>query len=280
MRKCILVILLLISTAAFAEEMNRQSNVYDDFRDMPPAQNATTDERVTALIKRYMANLLYPVDMSSLDGPDKDTKFRDLIIVLQQQMGAAPTGILTTDQFNRLAEASRNIDYDLIGLPGKEVIVTEDGVSASGTGTTDAAPCLDRGGAGCDIGQPINFVRIFCFRPRRVCEQYDATFDLKERFLFLSFGTEYEIDSWTSSRVTAREQTPCATFLMTIDVEGKQVTIVTVPQPDLPSCSGWRPPARPSTWKLVDGLPIAQKLSLDRMNAARALVYPPAKRLL
>ena len=281
MRKCILVVLLLVSTAAFAEEMNRQNNVYDDFRDMPPAQNATTDEKVTALIKRHMANLLYPVDMSSLDGPDKDTKFRDLIIVLQQQMGVAPTGILTTDQFNRLAEASRNIDGDFIGLPGKQVfMVTKDFVSAFGTGTTDASPCSGRAGAGCDIGHPINFVRIFCFRPRGVCERWVADFDLKERFLFLDYGTEYEIDSWTSSRVTAREQTPCATFLMTIDVEGKQATIVTVPQPDLPSCSGWRPPDRPSTWKLVDGLPIAQKLSLDRMNAARALVYPPAKRLL
>jgi hypothetical protein len=283
MRKYILVILLLVSTAAFAEEMNRQSNVYDDFKQFSQSQNATADEETTAQIKRYMANLLYPVDMSSFDRPDKDTKFRDLIILLQQQMGVAPTGILTTDQFNRLAEASGNIDYDRIGLPGKQVfMVTEDGVSASGTGTTDAAPCLDRdgGGAGCDIGQPINFVRIFCFRPRGVCERWVATFDLKERFLFLDSGTEYEIDSWTSSQVTAREQTPCATFLMTIDVEGKQVTIVTVPQPDLPSCSGWRPPKRPSTWKLVDGLPIAQKLSGDRMNAARALVYPPAKRLL
>jgi hypothetical protein len=85
-----------------------------------------------------MANLLYPVDMASLVPLDKDPKFHDLIAVLQQQMGDPPTGILTTDQFNRLAEASRNIDGDLIGLPGKQVIMTEDGVSASGTGTTDA----------------------------------------------------------------------------------------------------------------------------------------------
>jgi hypothetical protein len=280
MRKRILIALLVVSTAAFAEEKNLQINVYDDFKQLPPAQNATIDEEVTALIKRYMANLLYPVDLSSLSGPDKDKKFRDLIIVLQQQMGVDPTGILTTDQFNRLAEASRNIDGDLIGLPGKRVFRTKDGVSAFGTGTTDASPCLDRPGAGCDIGRPINFVQIFCVKPRGVCERYVATFGLNERFLSLDSGTEYEIDSWTSSRVTAREQTPCATFLMTIDVQGEQATIVTVPQPDLPSCSGWRPPDRPSTWKLVDGLPIAQKLNRDRMNAARALVYPPAKRLL
>ena len=74
MRKYILVILLLVSTAAFAEEMNRQSNVYDDFKQFSQSQNATADEETTAQIKRYMANLLYPVDMSSFDRPDKDTK--------------------------------------------------------------------------------------------------------------------------------------------------------------------------------------------------------------
>lgn len=280
MRKCILIALLLVSTAASAEKMKRQSSVYDDFKQLNPGPSATADEETTALIKRYMANLLYPVDLSSLSGPDKDTTFRDLIIVLQQQMDVAPTGILTTDQFNRLAEASHNIDGDLIGLPGKKIFATKDGVSAFGTGTTDASPCLDLPGAGCDIGRPINFVQIFCVKQRGVCERYVATFDLKERFLSLDSGTEYEIDSWTPSRVTAREQTPCATFLMTIDVQSEQLTIVTVPQPDLSTCSGWRPPDRPSTWKLVEGLPIAMKLSRDRMNAARILVYPPARRLL
>jgi hypothetical protein len=281
MRKCTLIALLMFSTAAFAEEMNSQSNVYDFFKQASGTPNATAEEEATVQIKRYMASLLYPVDMSSLNGPDKDAKFRDLITVLQRQMGVLPTGVLTTEQFLKLQAVSRYVGGDFVGLDGtKSVFVDKDGAFASGTGMTDASPCSGRAGAGCDVGHPINFVRIFCFRARGVCERWVASFDLEERFLSLDNGTEYEIDSWTSSQVTATEHTPCATFLMTIDVQDEQVTIMTVPQPDLSTCKGFLPPDRPSTWKLVDGLPIAIKLSRDRMNAARALVYPPAKRLL
>jgi hypothetical protein len=282
MRKGILLALLILSTAAFAGEINNQSDVYDDFRRvlLPPLPGVPVDEEMTALIKRYMASLLYPVDMPSLNRPDKDAKFRDLIIILQQQMGDPPTGVLTTEQFLKLQEAFRYVDGDLILNAPKHLFIDKDGASASGTGITDAGLCSDRPGAGCDIGQPINYVRIFCFRARGVCERWVSSFDSKDRFLFLDSGTEYNIDTWTSSGVTATEHTPCATFLMTIDVQSEQVTIETVPQPDLSTCKGFRPPDGPSTWTLVDGLPIAQKLSRDRMNAARALVYPPAKRLL
>jgi len=280
MSKFVLIALLVVSTVAFADEMNSRSNVYDFFKQGSGTQN-TPEEEATAQIKRYMANLLYPVDMSSLNGPDKDAKFRDLIIILQQQMGVSPTGVLTTEQFLKLEEAARYVDGDFVGMGGtKYLSIDRDLASASGTGITDASPCSGRAGGGCDIGQPINFVRIFCFRARGICERWVASFDLKERFLFLDDGTEYEIDSWTSSQVTATEHTPCATFLMTIDVRAEQVTIMTVPQTELSTCKGFLPPDRPSTWKLVDGFPVAMKLSEDRKNAARSLVYPPARRLL
>ena len=224
MSKFILISLIVFSTAAFADEVNSQNSVYDFFKQGSGTPNATAEEEATAQIKRYMASLLYPVDVSSLNGPDKDAKFRNLIIVLQQQMGVSPTGVLTTEQFLKLEEASRYVEGDLIGFEWtKHVIVDKDLASASGTGITDASPCSGRVGAGCDVGQPINFVRIFCFRARGICERWVASFDLKEQFL---------------------------------------------------------PPDRPSTWKLVDGLSIAQKLSRDRMNAARSLVYPSARRLL
>jgi hypothetical protein len=84
MRKCILIALFLVSTGAFADERKNQINVYDDFRQLGNSSaDVTVDEEVTAQIKRYMANLLYPVDMSSLTGPGKDAKFRELIIVLR-----------------------------------------------------------------------------------------------------------------------------------------------------------------------------------------------------
>src|SRR5262245_47922978 len=108
--------LIALSTVAFAQD-NKQTNIYDDFRElMKPLPNATVDEQITALIKRPVANLLYPVDMSSLAPPDKDPKFRDLI-AMQQQMGDPPTGVLTTDQFSRLSQASHNVDRKLIAVP-------------------------------------------------------------------------------------------------------------------------------------------------------------------
>jgi hypothetical protein len=105
-----ILILIAISTGAFAEDKN-QSNVYDDFRQwMKPLPNSTVDEEITALIKRHMANLLYPVDMTSFVRPENDEKFRQQIIMLQKQMGKPATGTLTSDQFGRLAEAARDID--------------------------------------------------------------------------------------------------------------------------------------------------------------------------
>jgi hypothetical protein len=88
MRKGILVALMVISTVALADDARKQANVYDDAPGwLKPLPDATVDEQVTALIKRHMANLLYPVDMSSLSRPDNVLKFRDLIKVLQQQNG-------------------------------------------------------------------------------------------------------------------------------------------------------------------------------------------------
>lgn len=267
------ILRIIIGMAMLITPMSTASaddqNVYDAFRKwLKPTADATVDEQITARVKRNMANLLYPVDMSSFVGPDKDTKFRDLIIVLQKQMGVTPTGVLTEDQFGRLAEASRYINGELIGLqPNKYVSMTEDSnsVLAAGTGAME------------DLAEPINFVRISCSKAARACEINDATFNPKERFLFLGYTSEYEIDTWSPSRVTAKSQAPCVTSLMTIDIKGNEVTIVTVPQPDSTNCAGVS--QKPSTWKLVDGFPVAWKLNQDLMNQARSLVYPSAKRL-
>jgi hypothetical protein len=159
MSKFILIALIVFSTGAFADERKNQINVYDDFRQLGnPSADVTVDEELTAHIKRDMANLLYPVDMSSLSRPDSDTKFRDLIMVLQQQMGDSSTGILTTDQYARLDEASRNIDGGLILLPEKMVSMGTDGSWASAVGTRAWNGIADRA----------SVVRIFCDRERDV----------------------------------------------------------------------------------------------------------------
>ena len=118
MKKALLIFLFTISPA-FADDQN----VYDFFRQLPNTDNAVVDEQTTALIKRHMATLLYPVDMGSFARPEKDAKFREQVIALQKQMGAPATGALTIDQFTRLAEAARDIDNRPIGPGIKKLLL-------------------------------------------------------------------------------------------------------------------------------------------------------------
>ena len=147
MKKAFLIFLFTTSPA-FADDQS----VYDFFRQLPNSDSAIVDQQTTALIKRHMANLLYPVDMGSFARPEMDAKFREQIIALQKQMGVPATGTLTLDEFGRLAEAARDIDDRPIGTTMKKTVVKNgDSVSATGTGgTNDAANPL---------GPPINISR-------------------------------------------------------------------------------------------------------------------------
>ena len=75
MKKALLIFLFTISPA-FADDQN----VYDFFRQLANSDSAIVDEQTTALVKRHMANLLYPIDMSSLARPETDAKFREQVI--------------------------------------------------------------------------------------------------------------------------------------------------------------------------------------------------------
>ncbi len=54
----VLVFLIGLSSAAWADDQQDQRNIYDVFRQWSkPSADASVDEQVTALIKRHMANL-------------------------------------------------------------------------------------------------------------------------------------------------------------------------------------------------------------------------------
>src|SRR5262245_56883776 len=165
MRRIALAILMIIfSTASWADDRDDQRNVYDVFREPP----SLPERQLTARIKRHMANLLYPVDMLSFNRPEQDAKFREVVIALQRQMGAPTTGSLTHRQFLRLADAASNIDDHPIGMgPGKIVFRSDDGtlVSAVGTGAMEG------------IANPINVTRILCMKADSTCEMSSAEFD-------------------------------------------------------------------------------------------------------
>ena len=156
------LILIVVSTGAFAEDKNNQANVYDEFRQwMKPLPDATVDEEVTARIKRHMPNLLYPVDMTSFVRPEKDVKFREQVIILQKQMGAPATGTLTLDQFNRLAEAARDMMIARLALTRKNWLSGPRTASGVGSRNRDYRRSTN------PLAHPITLVRL---RSSGTCE--------------------------------------------------------------------------------------------------------------
>jgi hypothetical protein len=264
MKKALLIFLFTISPA-FADDQN----VYDFFRQLPNSDSAIVDEQTTALIKRHMANLLYPIDMSTLARPETDAKFREQVIAAQKQMGVPATGSLTRDEFGRLAEAARDMDDHPIGTTMKKTVVKDgDFVSATGTGGTDdiANP----------LAPPINISRIFCQRISGTCELNIAAFNPEDAHLYFYIPWQYNITTWEPTRVTAVNEMRCATSSMTLDIQTQSVTISSVPHSDLPSCAN----QGPTTWRLLDdGFSVSWKLHQDKVNKARALVYEANKNL-
>jgi hypothetical protein len=272
MRKVIFSLFLLVfAVPALADKQQDQfdqKDVYDAFGELKlkPSTGVTLEEDVTSRIKRYMANLLYPVDLTSFVRPEKDPKLRELIVALQKQMGEATTGVLTYRQFSKLQDAARSIDEMQVNVaPGKFVSASDNAnvVYALGTGVMN------------DLANPININRMFCAKSDGTCEMSGAEFDLKNGMLIAPAPTIFEIKTWTPGRITAIREHPCGTALLTVDVKTEDVTITSTPHADLPFCS--REPA--DTWRLADGFKITWNLYRDRYHKARELVYEPAKKM-
>jgi hypothetical protein len=219
-RHAVLIALAVqFSTALAAEEKDHPRDIYEDLRQsFKPSAGVTPDETTTATIKRHMATLLYPVDLSSLKPPEQDEGFKQLIKMLQRQMGDPDTGVLTSDQFFRLSDAARDIDARPVLVSGGKIVSMEnDLVLAVGTGQMD------------DLAQPINKVRIVCIKSEGTCNEAEATFDFKTSLLDFFDVASYQIQTWTPKRVTAIREHPCGTATMSIDPDRYRHAIEVVP---------------------------------------------------
>jgi hypothetical protein len=272
MRKLIFGLFLFVfAVPVWADEQQDQfdqKNVYDAFGELKltPLTGVTLEEYVTSRIKRYMANLLYPVDLTLFVRPEKDPKLRELIIALQKQMGETTTGGLTYKQFSKLQDAALSIDENQVNVaPGKFVSASDnaDVVYARGTGVMN------------DLANPININRMFCAKSDGTCELNSAEFDLKNGMLISPAPTIFEIKTWTTGRITAIREHPCGTAFLTVDVRAEDVTITSTPHADLPFCN--REPA--DIWRLADGFKVVWNLYRDRYHKARELAYEPAKKI-
>jgi hypothetical protein len=244
------------------------ANAEEVRQSMTALPDDTVDEATTALIKRHMANLLYPVDMASFARPENDEKFREQIMALQKQMGVTPTGTLTFLQYKQLAEAARDIDDRRIGAAWPKTVrrMGDGWVSAAGTGNF-----------GFYQQTPVNLARIECVRAAGACELYTAEFTPENPSLWLPTPFVYPITAWEPARVVAKQKHGCGTSVMTVDVESQSVNISWEQTPNV-SCG---PPASiQQPWSMVDdGNAVVWKIHQDKVNKARQLVYEPARKL-
>jgi hypothetical protein len=159
-------------------------------------------------------------------------------------------------QFDRLHEAARDIDGIGVNVPPGKLVYRNDenSVGARGTGVMNG------------LANPININRMLCVKSEGTCEITAAELDLHTiATLQLLPPTIFNIQSWTSNRITAIREHPCGTATLTVDVDAKDVTITSVPHTDLPFCS--KEPA--NIWKLVDGFPVAWNIYLDKYNKGK-----------
>jgi hypothetical protein len=263
-RYTLIVLLAVFSRGVLAEETKDTIGIYEDLRQsLKPSTGATVDEMTTATIKRHMATLLYPVDLSSLKPPEQDEAFKALIKILQRQMGDPDTGLLTASQFYRLSDAARDIDAAPVLVSGGKIVSMENGlVLAVGTGKMD------------DIADPINKVRIVCLKSEGTCNETEATFNLKTHLLDLFDVASYKIQTWTSNRLTAFREHPCGTATMSIDLVAKTVEVGVLGHKDFKFCSD-DPSGR---WTLVDSFPVGWNIARDKQIKALEFAYPPSRK--
>jgi hypothetical protein len=246
-------------------------------KDVPPGQ-INPDAFTTMRIKQAMAVLMYPVDMSSMIGPDKDLRFRELIKGAQRQMGAAPTGMLLQGELDRLEEAARTLRERRAFPPLGNIVIRQttgsEQIFAKGTWITE------------DDAFPVNYSEIACARDSQVCTM--ITIDIAQPnqfgsdpdFMAQYSTTTYSVISWDKDEVTALADGSCRRERLIVNSSSKQASlIVTDKDPNgcpLPTGGRIPPLGKPRVSALGDPLQEATKFYNDRQKRAQKLVYENA----
>lgn len=284
MKSIFVVISVVVSAMSWASDGKDELDIYtfqqEHFRSSAVASSGlSSDAQTTARIKRYMAGLLYPVDLSVLTNPDKDLRFQNEIRLLQKQMGVPSTGVLTVRQYDRLVRAA-TMHTELPVFPtGFYVDQYETGrnsnVSAKGAWSVDPT---DRMAS----YNPINTGHVDCDKAEKLCTVVTADVLLPYELVAipvytLQVHTEiFEVESWRPERITAVQELSCSKTTMTIDIKGKAVKQVTVPRYERESCNANRT-VKPSFVTLLDGSKAFEEVFARRRKEVQDLVYTPAR---
>lgn len=159
-------------------------------------------------IRRALAILYYPVDLSSSIDPREDRALREQVSAFQRTLNHEPDGTLSFGEFNRLLELETIGTATPIGFLWRRAPHVEaDWAGAAGTWVI----------RGDQIAYPLNFAQIDCWRAAGHCEATEVHVDASDlsgvagesgRYLAGARTTIYSIASWAAGKVEARSEPP------------------------------------------------------------------------
>jgi hypothetical protein len=240
------------------------------------AGQVNADGLATVMIKQAMAALMYPVDMGSTNGPDRDPKFKDQIKGLQKRMDAPQTGVLLQSQFDRLLAAAKTVQGHRAFPPvGKVVIQTTPGrFVAKGTWVTE------------DDAFPVNYSDIICEREAQSCTM--TTIDIVQPnqinsdpdFNVMLSTEKYAIATWNGDELTAVSESTCRRQRLIVNSSSKQASLLATDKDDagcrLPNGVQIPPLGKPRVSSLGDPFQEAKKFYDDQRKQAQKLMYENA----
>jgi len=263
---------------ALADSPKDNDDAYSANRNMAATYKKSAeaaDANETLGIKLAMARLLWPVDLGVLKPPADDQKFRDQIKALQSQMGVPATGNLTFGQEKILMRAAEFLfEHRVYGGAQKMVFASDDKLLV----TADGSWSME------DMAYPINSTEISCWKPEKTCIVSSANLDLDDadtRLLAVSME-QYEIKSFSDTKIIAEREGFCGSSTLAIDVKAKTAKVVSVPNLVSDSCQKFR-----NSWMiqserekihvmtLVNPWDASKKFFDVRKAEAEKLVYKP-----
>lgn len=238
------------------------------FHQANPAMNA--EGFTTALIKKHMAMLMYPVDLGVLQPPTQDAKFQAQIQLFQTKLGVPATGVLTWSQFEILQQAATTATERKV-LPPSALLVHREG-AGSGEMLRAQGTWLGEGES-----LPLNYTEIVCRQADQACLETGIEVGVPahteaEHDYRLSLTTRsYRVTAWNETEVLAEGEDRCRPFRLSINTQTKQA----IRSSAAGTGTGCTATGTPATARLSAGSHEANRYFAARRANALKLSYEP-----
>lgn len=233
-------------------------------------------------IKMALHELYYDTDLSVKKHPSEDPGFYKTLVEFKDRIGSSQTGVFTAADMRSLfyyQELANYADHNVSPLGLFSVSQTGGYTRAQGTWVMQ----------GEKLAKPINLAKIDCWRSDGACTVTDSELQPPSKdggsAYITSDTSEWEIKSWSSTRVVAEKTTVCRRLVLTLDMAAKQVYhVATDLTPE--GCESLGKLAAPRITTLVDSTKVERahyeeiRAELSRVSKApyrelKELLTPP-----